>query len=384
MPLVLIIDSDAEVAGTLSAALEARGLTTKIIGDGADGLNAAKDDQPDLIVLCVELSRVSGYSICNKLKKSPDLAKIPLILTSDKATEETFEQHKKLKTRAEQYLKKPYDLDQMLGLVAQYVDLSDGDDADAEADAELEVSMDDVDVEGDGGMEAAFEESSPAWSSPARGGAAGATQVMQLPDDFAAQMAEEAARADALKRAMAERGPAKPTGAVSSAASEVQDGRLRDEVKQLRQKVQSLERQLQEKEQEFTDRLLQESTRSRDSIELKKKLNQVEREIDKYKQNAERAELRAAEAEVQLREMRGEMTNAGQAKDQLSDKVGQLVDKVKSLAAERDQLRSEILALQEKQGQAEDNIAQAEQVRAKAKKAVDIAMQLLQDTGLTN
>ncbi len=78
------------------------------VADGKEGLDKASADRPDAIILCVELPKMSGYSICNKLKKDDQLKSIPLIITSREATHETFEQHKKLKTRAEAYLIKPF------------------------------------------------------------------------------------------------------------------------------------------------------------------------------------------------------------------------------------------------------------------------------------
>ncbi|HET6345548.1 MAG TPA: response regulator, partial [Myxococcota bacterium] len=123
MAKVLIIDSDMAAAQQLKEALAAQGVEAHVTGDGNDGLGLVKTYAPSCVVLCVELPRVSGYSICNKLKKDPALSAVPLILTSSQATEETFEQHKKLKTRAEGYLKKPYDLGQLLALLGQHVPL---------------------------------------------------------------------------------------------------------------------------------------------------------------------------------------------------------------------------------------------------------------------
>ena len=105
MTKVLIIDSELSSIQALRDALVEQGVDTTVVADGNEGLNMVRSFQPDAIVLCVELSRVSGYSICNKLKKDPALSSIPLVLTSSQATEETFEQHKRLKTRAEGYVR---------------------------------------------------------------------------------------------------------------------------------------------------------------------------------------------------------------------------------------------------------------------------------------
>lgn len=119
---VLMIDAEQPFADNIAGALRGRGLDVTVVGDGKEGLDAARGGHsPAVIVLCVELPKMSGYSICNKLKKDDALKDIPLIITSSEATPETFEQHKKLKTRADGYLIKPFDaealFEQMKALV---------------------------------------------------------------------------------------------------------------------------------------------------------------------------------------------------------------------------------------------------------------------------
>ncbi|MBM4281584.1 MAG: response regulator [Deltaproteobacteria bacterium] len=105
---ILFIDAEQPFSDQTAGALRARGYQVKQVDDGKDVLEHALKERPELIVLCVELPKMSGYSICNKLKKDNDLKSIPLIITSKEATPETFAQHKKLKTRAEEYLIKPF------------------------------------------------------------------------------------------------------------------------------------------------------------------------------------------------------------------------------------------------------------------------------------
>jgi len=122
---ILLIENDAAFARDLTEALESAGFRVRVTGDGKEGLDLARDVAPAAIVLCVELPKMSGYSICNKLKKDEALKGIPLVLASAEATDETFELHRKLKTHAEAYLLKPYrpaalvsQLGQLLGLPA--------------------------------------------------------------------------------------------------------------------------------------------------------------------------------------------------------------------------------------------------------------------------
>ncbi len=129
---VFVVDADAGFTDTLKGTLSDRGLKVSVLGDGKDALDRAKAEKPDLIVLCVELPKMSGYSICNKLKKDDDLKGIPLIITSSEATPETFEQHKKLKTRAEEYLIKPFSADALLDKIGALVGLPEAAGAPAE------------------------------------------------------------------------------------------------------------------------------------------------------------------------------------------------------------------------------------------------------------
>ena len=71
-------------------------------------MTLAKTESPDLIVVCVEAQPTNGYMLCTRLKKDEQLKSIPVILTSANATPDSFEKHKKLKTRAEDYLIKPF------------------------------------------------------------------------------------------------------------------------------------------------------------------------------------------------------------------------------------------------------------------------------------
>jgi CheY-like chemotaxis protein len=141
---ILLIESDAPFARELCEALEARGFGVRVSGDGKEGLDLARDARPDAIVLCVELPRMSGYSVCNKLKKDEALRTIPLVVISAEATPETFEQHRKLKTRAEDYLIKPFPPETLVERLGALVGLPEA----AHASDEEVVTLADVELEG--------------------------------------------------------------------------------------------------------------------------------------------------------------------------------------------------------------------------------------------
>src|SRR5512137_2590766 len=140
---VLLIESDTSFAHAMSAALESRGYGVRTSPDGKEGFELARALHPDCVVLCVELPGLSGYSWCNRLKKDGTLKSIPLVITSSEATPETCDPHRKLKTRAEDYLLKPFQPETLVERVGALVGLPDASPEDEEL-----VTLDDVELEG--------------------------------------------------------------------------------------------------------------------------------------------------------------------------------------------------------------------------------------------
>src|SRR5256885_1452270 len=128
---VLVFESDPAFAGELRTELGRLGLVAQIVDDGYAGLSAAASEKPDLILLSIELPRMNGFSVCNKLKKDPQLKEVPLIIMSSESSDDTFEQHKKLRTRAEDYVHKPIALGELLEHIRRFVSIggeyNDGD-----------------------------------------------------------------------------------------------------------------------------------------------------------------------------------------------------------------------------------------------------------------
>ncbi len=155
---ILLIENDPAFAATISGSLEASGFEVRATGDGKEGLDLARDWAPEAVVLCVELPSLSGYLVCQKLKKDEVLKQVPLVLTSAEATEETFEKHKTLKARADDYLLKPYEPEALLEKLGALIGLPEGSGeftADAAGGAAVEGDEELVSLEEELGLEAA-------------------------------------------------------------------------------------------------------------------------------------------------------------------------------------------------------------------------------------
>ena len=151
---VLVFESDPAFAGELRNELGKLGCATTVVDDGNVGLQQATADRPDLILLSIELPRMNGFSVCNKLKKDPSLKEVPLVIMSSESSDETFEQHKKLRTRAEDYVHKPIAFGELLRHIEAFVSLGGGRMPDTDSaiviDDEIEVGNADYMADDDG------------------------------------------------------------------------------------------------------------------------------------------------------------------------------------------------------------------------------------------
>lgn len=103
---LLCVEPDPAAVSEIKRAFEPYGFSVENIPNGEQAIDWARKHEPAALLISVEPRKV-GYAICSKIKRAADLAKIPLILTSSEETQQTFDQHKKLKARADDYLLKP-------------------------------------------------------------------------------------------------------------------------------------------------------------------------------------------------------------------------------------------------------------------------------------
>jgi CheY-like chemotaxis protein len=143
---VLVFESDPVFAGELRGELGKLGCSITVVDDGNVGLQQAASDKPNLILLAIELPRMNGFSVCNKLKKDPNLKDVPLIIMSTESSDETFEQHKKLRTRAEDYVHKPVAFGDLLQRIRALVVI---ESADAQSEGDTILIDDDIEVASD-------------------------------------------------------------------------------------------------------------------------------------------------------------------------------------------------------------------------------------------
>jgi len=120
MKKILIVDDEQDIVESLKFVLESYDYTCYCAYNGEDGLKLARDIIPDLIILDVMMPRINGYKISRLLKFDKKYKDIPILMVTARAQEED-----KLigeETGADEYITKPFDLDDVVKIVKKYLE----------------------------------------------------------------------------------------------------------------------------------------------------------------------------------------------------------------------------------------------------------------------
>ncbi len=110
---ILVIEDEAQLARHISSALTRHGHNPITRYDGAEGLQAALDSPPDLIVLDLNLPTLDGLSVLVRLRQTNSFTRV-LILTARGEVEHRI---KGLKAGADDYLAKPFSMDELIARI---------------------------------------------------------------------------------------------------------------------------------------------------------------------------------------------------------------------------------------------------------------------------
>lgn len=103
---ILIVEDENDVADLLALNLRKAGFRVLTAFDGASGLQKARDDGPDFIILDLMLPKMSGLEVCRILKSDTATAQIPILMLTAKAEE--IDRIVGLEFGADDYVTKPF------------------------------------------------------------------------------------------------------------------------------------------------------------------------------------------------------------------------------------------------------------------------------------
>lgn len=78
-PKILLVDDDVDLVKVMSGALESKAYEVIVAYNGLDGLEKAKREQPDLVVLDILMPIADGFTFADQFRKDPALAEVPVL-----------------------------------------------------------------------------------------------------------------------------------------------------------------------------------------------------------------------------------------------------------------------------------------------------------------
>jgi PAS domain S-box-containing protein len=114
---VLVVEDDLDTCSFLTESLQRSGFRVLVTANGRQGLELAKAEQPDLVLLDLKLPRMDGYTVLKHLKKSPKTARIPVIIMTGSVTLDEIKRQEFIAMGAANFLPKPFNVNVLIGQI---------------------------------------------------------------------------------------------------------------------------------------------------------------------------------------------------------------------------------------------------------------------------
>ncbi|MBL4698812.1 MAG: response regulator [Phycisphaerales bacterium] len=102
---VLIVDDNEQNLELLQAYLDELGGDVRVAHDGLQAIDSVDNNPPDIILLDIMMPNMSGFQVCEKLKKDPATRDIPIIMVT--ALNEVGDVERAIDSGADDFLTKP-------------------------------------------------------------------------------------------------------------------------------------------------------------------------------------------------------------------------------------------------------------------------------------
>jgi DNA-binding response OmpR family regulator len=117
---ILIVDDQKDIVELIRYKLENEGLECLVASDGEEGLQKAKKEDPDLILMDIMMPKINGYQVCRLLKSDENYKHIPIIMLSAKDQESDKFWGKE--SGADDYVTKPFNVEKLFQKIQGYLE----------------------------------------------------------------------------------------------------------------------------------------------------------------------------------------------------------------------------------------------------------------------
>ena len=112
---ILIVEDNLKLAANLRDLLQLEGHAVVVAHDGEEGLRRALAERFDCIVLDLNLPKMDGLAVCRALREGDEPAPVPILMLTARSAKRDVVTG--LDTGADDYLAKPFDLDELLARI---------------------------------------------------------------------------------------------------------------------------------------------------------------------------------------------------------------------------------------------------------------------------
>ena len=110
---ILVIDDDEKITSMLRRGLAFEGYRVRTARSGVEGLDAVRQEEPDLVVLDIMMPGLDGWEVCRRLREAG--SRVPVLMLT--AKDEVGDRVRGLDTGADDYLVKPFALEELLARI---------------------------------------------------------------------------------------------------------------------------------------------------------------------------------------------------------------------------------------------------------------------------
>lgn len=112
MTRILVAEDEKDIRELIAFTLRFAGFDVLTATNGAEAIEVAQAEKPDLVILDVRMPKMSGYEACRRLKENPRTAELPVVFLSAKGQDSEIQQG--LASGAEEYILKPFAPDELI------------------------------------------------------------------------------------------------------------------------------------------------------------------------------------------------------------------------------------------------------------------------------
>jgi two-component system, OmpR family, KDP operon response regulator KdpE len=125
-PRILVVDDEPQLTRVLLRTLTAKGYDVRVAGDGEFALQTFNDWTPSLVITDLAMPNMGGLELCRRLRKISD---VPIIVLSVRGEEKT--KVEALDAGADDYVTKPFGMDELLARIRAALRRQPSSDAEA-------------------------------------------------------------------------------------------------------------------------------------------------------------------------------------------------------------------------------------------------------------